>query len=46
MQLKEPLELFLKRREFLPGSMLLSRRDMTSPVKSSIKNLPSFFLLV
>ena len=29
MQLKDPLELFVKRREFLPGSGFLSRRDMT-----------------
>ena len=31
LQLKDPLELyvFVKRREFLPGSMFLSRRDMT-----------------
>ena len=29
LQLKDPLELFLKSREFLPGSGFLSRRDMT-----------------
>ena len=29
MQLKDPLELFLKSREFLPGSGFLSGRDMT-----------------
>ena len=29
LQLKDPLKLFLKRREFLPGSGFLSRRDMT-----------------
>ena len=28
-QLKDPLELFVKRRGFLPGSGFLSRRDMT-----------------
>ena len=29
LQLKYPLELFVKSREFLPGSGFLSRRDMT-----------------
>ena len=29
LQLKDPLELFMKSREFLPGSRFLSRRDMT-----------------
>ena len=29
LQLKDPLELFVKSREFLPGSGFLSRRDMT-----------------
>ena len=29
LQLKDPLELFVKRREFLPGSWFLSCRDMT-----------------
>ena len=29
LQLKDPLELFAKSREFLPGSGFLSRRDMT-----------------
>ena len=29
LQLKDPLELFVKRREFLPGSGFLSRLDMT-----------------
>ena len=29
LQLKDPLELFVKRREFLPSSGFLSRRDMT-----------------
>ena len=27
LQLKDPLELFVKRREFLPGSGFLSRRE-------------------
>ena len=29
MQVTDPLELFVKRREFLPGPGFLSRRDMT-----------------
>ena len=29
LQLKDPLELIVKRREFLPGSGFQSRRDMT-----------------
>ena len=29
LQLKDPLELFVKSREILPGSGFLSRRDMT-----------------
>ena len=29
LQLKDPLELFVKRKEFLPGSGFLSRRDVT-----------------
>ena len=29
MQLTDPLELFVKSREILPGSEFLSRRDMT-----------------
>ena len=29
LQLKDALELFVKRREFLPGSMFLYRQDMT-----------------
>ena len=29
LQLKDPLELFVKSREFLPGSGFLSCRDMT-----------------
>ena len=37
LQLKDPLELFLKRREFLPCSWFLSHRDMTSAIESDIK---------
>ena len=29
LQMKDPLELFMKSREFLYGSGFLSRRDMT-----------------
>ena len=29
LQLKDPLELFMKRSEFLPGSRFLSHGDMT-----------------
>ena len=43
LQLKNPVELFVLRREFLPGSAFLSRRDMTSAVESDVK--PYSFLL-
>ena len=39
LQLNYPLELFVKRREFLPGSGILSRRDMTQAVESEVKPL-------
>ena len=42
MQLKDPLERFVKSREFLPGSGFLSRRDMTYAVESDVK--PNSFL--
>ena len=44
LQLKDPLERFAKGREFLPGSMFLSRLDMTEAVESDVKPqfLPSF----
>ena len=42
LQLKDPLELFVKSREFLPGSGFLSRRDMTLAVESDVK--PNSFL--
>ena len=44
LPLKDPLELFGKRTEFLPGSGYLSRRDMTLAVESDVKSktfLPS-----
>ena len=37
LQLKDSLELFVKRRDLLPGSGFLSRRDMTLAVKSAVK---------
>ena len=37
LPLKDPLELFVKRREFLPSSSYLSRRDMTLAVESDVK---------
>ena len=44
LQLKVPLELFVKRREFLPDfSGFLSPRDMTKAVESDVK--PNSFLL-
>ena len=43
--LKVPLELFAKRREFLPGSMFLSHRDRTQAVKSDI-NPKNFLRLI
>ena len=36
LQLKEPLELFVKRKKFLPGSGFLSHRDMTSAGESEV----------
>ena len=42
LQLKEPLELFVKRKEFLPGSGFPSRRDITKGVESDVK--PHSFL--
>ena len=44
LQLKDPLELFVKRREFLPGLGILSRRDMTKAVESDVK--PQTFLWI
>ena len=45
LQQKDPLELFVKSREFLPGSGFLSRRDMTEAVESDVKYqfLPSYY---
>ena len=40
LQLKDPLELFVKSREFL--SFFLPRRDMTSAVESDVNPIPSF----
>ena len=42
LQLKDPLELFVKSREFLHGSGFLSRHDMTLAVESNVK--PNSFL--
>ena len=42
LQLKDPLELFVKRREFLPGSRFLSCRNMTQADESDVK--PKTFL--
>ena len=36
-QLKDPLELFVKRREFFPCSRFVSRRNMTQAVESDVK---------
>ena len=41
LQLKDLFELFVKRREFLPGSGFLSRRDIYA-VESDVKPLHSF----
>ena len=48
LQLDDPLELFVKRSEFILGSWFLSRRDMILAVESDVKPhsfLPSFFEL-
>ena len=42
LQLKDPLELFAKRKEFFLGLGFLSHRDMTSAVESDVK--PQTFL--
>ena len=42
LQLKDPLELFLKGREVFPVSVVLSGGDMTLSVESDVKPLPSF----
>ena len=42
LQLKDPLEPYVKKREFLPGSGVLSRHDMTLAVESDVKHIPSF----
>ena len=42
LQLKDPLELFVKGRKFLPSSRFLSRRDMTYAAESDVK--PNSFL--
>ena len=42
LQQKDPLEQFVKSREFLPGSGFLSHRDMTLAVESDV--IPNSFL--
>ena len=37
LQLKYPLELFVKSSEFLPGSRFLSRSDMALSVEIEVK---------
>ena len=37
LQLIDPLELFVKRKEFLPGSGFPSRCDMAQAVESDVK---------
>ena len=49
LQLKDPLEPFMKSREFLHGFGFLSRRDMTYAVESDVKTnsfLPYFGYIV
>ena len=41
LQLKDPLELFVKSRGFLPSSRFLSRRNMTFAVESDVN--PNFY---
>ena len=45
LQPKDPLELLVKRREFLHGSGCLSRNGMTYVVESDVKTIPSFLHL-
>ena len=44
LQLKDALELIVKRREFLLGSVFLSRRHMNLAVESDVKTIPCFLL--
>ena len=37
LQLKYPLELFVKRKEYLPGFAVLTCRDITLAVESDVK---------
>ena len=37
LQFKDPLKLFVKRREFLSGSGFLSHCDMTSAVENPLR---------
>ena len=49
LQLKDPLELFVKRKEFLPGSGFISHRDVTLAIESDLKTkhfLPSLLSIV
>ena len=42
LQLRDPLDIFIKRREFLTDSGFLSRCDMTYAVESNLITIPSF----
>ena len=44
LQLKDPLELFVKRREFPRGYVFLSRHDMTQAVVSDVRPIILSFL--
>ena len=46
LQLKDPWELFVKRREFLRCSRFLSRRDMTSADEFGISIFVTFMPIV
>ena len=47
LQIKDPLELFVKSGGFFPGSGLLSHRDMTLAIESDRQNQfrPSFLTI-
>ena len=44
LQLKDPLEPFVKRGKYLPGSGSLYHRVMTLADESDVKRIPSFLL--
>ena len=42
LQLKDPLEIFVKLRKFVPGFGFLSRRDITVAIESDVETINYF----